>query len=421
MRVPQKAVISIIISCFFFAGCSSLKEDVVDEFGHFFSEPVNDEIEGEAQDTYTPQQMETSKRFALAMRLLGQGEADKARAELAQYLIEKPNSERAKEIIKQIDTPSHEYYPSNYFSVKLKKGESLSTLARDYLGDAYYFWGLAKYNDISEPAVLKAGQMVKIPGTKKALRYRANLVKAKIAKAKPKVKTKPKTKKATPDEEAKTAVAVESVKPVAKTLDGKLPTIKAAQSEQSSKPEESTAPEKSTVPEKSPEPEKVMQPRDLMNAALNKGDYVAAASNLDTLISKGDMSSAEEKQAVNIYTQAAKALENSDPKLASSYYLKSANLQIKHGQKEDAIPSLQKAKKLDPGNHAIDKIYRPIQQEYADKYHKEASIAYRKQELDEAITLWNKVLKINPDHSAAKAYLAQAKELKKKLADLKER
>ena len=44
------------------------------------------------------------------------------------------------------------------------RDDSLSKLAQQYLGDRFRFYILAKYNDISNPSRLAAGQVIKIPG-----------------------------------------------------------------------------------------------------------------------------------------------------------------------------------------------------------------------------------------------------------------
>jgi hypothetical protein len=59
-----------------------------------------------------------------------------------------------------------------------------------------------------------------------------------------------------------------------------------------------------------------------------------------------------------------------------------------------------------------------LQKEIADKYHREGSSAFRRQELDLAIEKWDIVLSVNPDHSSAKLYRAQALELKEKLDNI---
>lgn len=50
--------------------------------------------------------------------------------------------------------------------------------------------------------------------------------------------------------------------------------------------------------------------------------------------------------------------------------------------------------------------------------HRQALNAYRSQDLDKAIALWDQVLEVDPDHSSARLYRSQAIELKEKLSRL---
>ncbi|MCU7878724.1 MAG: tetratricopeptide repeat protein, partial [Candidatus Thiodiazotropha sp. (ex Lucinoma borealis)] len=50
-----------------------------------------------------------------------------------------------------------------------------------------------------------------------------------------------------------------------------------------------------------------------------------------------------------------------------------------------------------------------------DSYHRQAMQLFRKQELDEAIGYWNKIIELNPNHSLAPGYKARALEMKQQL------
>ena len=52
------------------------------------------------------------------------------------------------------------------------------------------------------------------------------------------------------------------------------------------------------------------------------------------------------------------------------------------------------------------------------KYHEAALVAYRKQDLDNAIALWNKALAIDPNYEPALGYRARAQELQRRLNQL---
>jgi predicted TPR repeat methyltransferase len=76
------------------------------------------------------------------------------------------------------------------------------------------------------------------------------------------------------------------------------------------------------------------------------------------------------------------------------------------------------ATELDGSNDQAMEEMLVLQKEIADKYHREGSSAFRRQELDLAIEKWDIVLSVNPDHSSAKLYRAQALELKEKLDNI---
>lgn len=70
-------------------------------------------------------------------------------------------------------------------------------------------------------------------------------------------------------------------------------------------------------------------------------------------------------------------------------------------------PSPEKTEKPDPQSMRL-----------VQKYHEQALIAYRRQDLDQAIALWDKALAIDPSYEPALGYRARALELKKRLDQL---
>lgn len=391
MRISNHTLIPAFLVCVALYGCTSSpkEEPVVEETNIQQQEPVLESAELTAQQGLTPRE-----RLQLVMRYLSNGEPDKARVELQEYINTNPKSPRANMLMKQIDQPASSYFPASNFAVTMKKGETISTLARDYLGDVFSFYALAKYNGIEKPAWIDEGQVIKIPGTPEALEHKAALIT--MEQDGQAVVTEPVDGDDMLDQALDSVVEDAGMTEItADDMDGEAMASEGEMSE-------------------------TLMPEELMQEAIASGDYVAAVEQLEVMKTTEGLSSSEDKSSISMYQQAAEQLESTDPERAAAYYYESAKVQIKYGQREEAIPSLKKAVELDPGNVSAENTLRPIQQEFADKYHSEASIAYRKQELDKAIALWNKVIEIKPDHSAAKAYLAQAKELKAKLSELQE-
>jgi tetratricopeptide (TPR) repeat protein len=101
--------------------------------------------------------------------LLETGKAQAADGELHALLEASPESRPGKYLLAQIETPIAKLYPGESFTVKLSRDESLSSLARKYLGNSLAFFGLARFNNIPVPAKVAFGQSVRIPKTAEAL------------------------------------------------------------------------------------------------------------------------------------------------------------------------------------------------------------------------------------------------------------
>ena len=113
--------------------------------------------------------LSSQQRFREVLSLLENGRPGPARAELLLYLQEKPKSAIGGDLMEQIELPATEYFPEDYREIQLAPGQSLSTLAQEYLGSVYQFYALAKYNDIDKPRNLRTGQTMRIPLTETSL------------------------------------------------------------------------------------------------------------------------------------------------------------------------------------------------------------------------------------------------------------
>ena len=108
-------------------------------------------------------------RLALqAVDQLQGGDDIGARATLDQALKLDPNNDLAKNLQGQINADAQRELGGVFFRYTVQPGESLSRLAQQYMGDRFRFWILAKYNDITNPSRLAAGQVIKIPGRQPA-------------------------------------------------------------------------------------------------------------------------------------------------------------------------------------------------------------------------------------------------------------
>jgi Tfp pilus assembly protein PilF len=130
--------------------------------------------------------MDATARAALlqhALDLLQNGDAKNADVALHTYLKDVPDSKAAAYLISQIEKPLSDLFPADSFTIKLSRNDSLSSLAKIYLGDSLSFYGLARYNDIPVPGKISEGQTIRIPRTAVSLQALARITAAAAAAA----------------------------------------------------------------------------------------------------------------------------------------------------------------------------------------------------------------------------------------------
>ncbi len=104
--------------------------------------------------------------FRQGVDALQHGEGQKAKPLLEQVLVLEPNHKYAPGLLSQIDADPVQMLGKEYFSYKVQQGETLSLIARRFLGDPFKFYILARYNDIIMSDDLEAGRSIKVPGKK---------------------------------------------------------------------------------------------------------------------------------------------------------------------------------------------------------------------------------------------------------------
>jgi tetratricopeptide (TPR) repeat protein len=99
-----------------------------------------------------------------AVDQLQNGDEAAARATLDRALALDPANDLARKLSDQIKADAQKELGAVFFRYTVQKDDTLSKLAAQYLGDRFRFYLLAKYNDITNPSRLSAGQVIKLPG-----------------------------------------------------------------------------------------------------------------------------------------------------------------------------------------------------------------------------------------------------------------
>lgn len=314
--------------------------------------------------------LKPQQRIERAIKHLEKGEAGQAKAELEAYLAAVPSSKVAQDLLRQIDIPSSEYYPAASRDITLGAGDSFSVLAQKYLGSYYQFYALAKYNGVAVPRDVSAGRKIHIPLTPRARQVF----------------------EATPESVPITGAATGMV---SETVPGDT----AGEAAGAASP---------AIP----------SGWSLVAGLIAEGKYEPAAQEIERS-SRLDALTKEQRQlGISAYNNSADALAPKDPARASARLLQAGKWLAADHNDTAALSTLQRSAALDPSNATAQKAYADLKTNLADTYHKEASAAFRQQELDRAIALWEKTLVIDPNHKFAQANLNQARELKAKLEKL---
>ena len=95
---------------------------------------------------------------------LQQGEFERARVGLVQLVQHGGTGQAtARSLLRQLDTDPVELLGPRHFNYTVQAGDTLGGLAAQHLGDPLQFVALARYNQVERPALLQAGQILRIP------------------------------------------------------------------------------------------------------------------------------------------------------------------------------------------------------------------------------------------------------------------
>lgn len=102
-------------------------------------------------------------RAQRAIQLLADGDEAKALVEIDAMLAADPASATARKLRMQIETDPKVLLGESHVPYSVKPGDTTSSLARTYLGDALLFYALARYNELEAANRLSAGQSLRMP------------------------------------------------------------------------------------------------------------------------------------------------------------------------------------------------------------------------------------------------------------------
>jgi tetratricopeptide (TPR) repeat protein len=309
-----------------------------------------------------------------ALDELQAGTSDKARLTLARLLVVEPDNAAGKSLFQQLDADPLEMLGKEHFLYKSQPGDTLSRIAKRFLGDPYKFYILAKYNGIQVPGRLEAGHSLKVPS--KGL----------------------------------SAAAVESASQGGSdTSDLKL--LEARKLLAANRFQDAINMLESTLREDGGNAEL----RDFLvtvyldySASLASGGHLVEARGI---LARGLAAYPDNKR---LKTQSELLARKINVEQTYQAGLKA----IKEGAWDKAYESFVAVLAAKPDYLDAKARLTMVRPHAIESYHRNATKAYRKQDMDEAIKNWDKVLEIDPRNTLAKSNRAKAVELSGHLKNL---
>lgn len=425
------------------------------------------------------------KRWLNAVNALQGGDAAGARVELQLALCREPENKTATSLLQQIDQPPEALFGPEATEYMVQPGDTLSKIADRFLGDPLLFYGLARYNRIENPSLLKAGQVVRVPKSRAPAPSAARP--APVSPAAPAPVTPP----SVPREPARPPVPppADRTPPSASAIppggryEGPVTVILSASDDSDPAPVirftlDGTAPDARSRVYAGPVllqssatlrfaaadaagnvspirsetytlavPEKYGDERQWIAA----GEYGRALESLEAALARdaGDaqarallvlasLSHAQVLGGESRWTEAQAVLEKAaaaapgDPGVQAK--LREAEKRVgveqiyqnglraaQMGEPEKAYSAFQKVLELDPGNGPAKEGLAQVKRDAMEVHSKRALAAFRRQELDVAISEWDQVLAIDPENELAKLRRAEAVDLKARFEQLQKK
>jgi LysM repeat protein len=106
----------------------------------------------------------SQSEVAAIASLLDAGEAGKAKKRVTAALKRDPSDANLMLLRDSIDRSPQELLGPNHYAYTVQQGDTFPVLAQRFLGNRLKAYQLARYNGISGPGVLMAGQVLQIPG-----------------------------------------------------------------------------------------------------------------------------------------------------------------------------------------------------------------------------------------------------------------
>ena len=166
-RLRQAALRAPLLAMLAATGCAQMSR---------LKTQVGDQLAGHPTTVVTPAPATGQTRSTGASSLaaivnddLQVGHYAEGEQALREYLRQHPGDRAAQEMLRQLTVDPEQQLGRPSRPYEVQPGDSYSTLAARYLGDASQFLVLARYNGSTNPSLLRVGQMLRLPASAAAV------------------------------------------------------------------------------------------------------------------------------------------------------------------------------------------------------------------------------------------------------------
>ena len=318
-----------------------------------------------------------------AMNALQVGQEAKAKIELDTVLRQDPENKVARSLLAQIQTDPAKYFGGpDAFNYTLQPGDSLSSIAQRFLNEPLKFYILARFNGITDPSRIAPGQTIKVPGKKAA----SDLVPA-------------------GGNDSRRAARVESTRESVRGGEEGAHTQQARRLYDAGKYQQA-------IETLQGGGIATTDARNLL--VLSYGKYAEELTQNENLIdAQSVLENALLMQPGN--DKLRKQLKHVEKQREIGRLYKTGTEFMAAGESDKALDAFNALLKLEPKHEAARQNIASVTANMVEATHKDAMVEYSKQNLDEAIALWDRALGLLPGHAASKFYRARAVNLKSRL------
>lgn len=367
-RVTSRALAACAV-LLLLGGCAQMRE----RFGTF--------LPGSWSQGHSASSQQSMSTLQQAVVLLQAGKQDQAQDLLAEILLQDPDNRIARKLMQQITSDPNTMLGTQAKPYTVQRGDTMSELAEQALGDPLMFYVLARYNRIEVPNQLQAGRVIQLP-----LRSAVDVV--------------------SESDEA----AVDPLEPSVDALVVALQRAEDAMVLGHSRAAIATL----TAEELMPLPGQAL---DILGEALRR--------ELSLAIQQRNLALAQDTLRLAKSEREARAadwewLTPLADQLRSHQLIVEGDAMLAKGEDLEALHHYRMALELRPGDEGLVPRIERLASRLSEEFHEAALIQYRNQRLDEAIKNWERALTADPDYDAARVYLTRARELQRRLESLRD-